>query len=127
MSKPSCDCKKFIEISYQDILEEILENILKEDISSQTKVIIKDYIHCITTPSNNSKNQNIMAMDEETRELLIKFWDSNEELIRAAIEALAWDSKDENAEEVLKLLNKRDYTKYELEGKKPINKSHLAS
>lgn len=130
LGEPSCQCKAFIEISYQDILEEILENILKEETTSQTRIIIEDYIHSITTPSNNLINQNIMimAMNKETQQMLTKFWEANEELIRAALQALAWDGKDENAKEVLAILDKRDrdYSEYELNGVGPIRKKNLA-
>ena len=128
ITEASCDCKSFIEISYQDILTDILENILKEDISSQTRVIIEDYIHNITTPSSNTNNQNIMAMNNETQELLKDFWKSNEDLITAALQALASSGEDENAEKALQFLNKRDrdYSEYKLNGKGPIRKRNLA-
>ena len=102
---------------------------LKEEMASQTRVILEDYIHSITTPSNNSTHQSIMAMNKYTQELLIKFWESNEELIRSALEALAWNQEDDNANKVLELLNKRDrdYSKYLLSGeKKSVNKRNLA-
>ena len=70
-----------------------------------------------------------MAMNKYTQELLIKFWESNEELIRSALEALAWNQEDDNANKVLELLNKRDrdYSKYLLSGeKKSVNKRNLA-
>ena len=128
ITEASCDCKSFIEISYQDILTDILENILKEDISSQTRIIIEDYIHNITTPSSNTNNQNIMAMNNETQELLKDFWKSNEDLITAALQALASSGEDENAEKALQFLNKRDrdYSEYKLNGKGPIRKRNLA-
>lgn len=129
LNTPSCDCKAFIEISYQDILIDILESMLKEEMASQTRVILEDYIHSITTPSNNSTHQSIMAMNKYTQELLIKFWESNEELIRSALEALAWNQEDDNANKVLELLNKRDrdYSKYLLSGDNtPVNKRNLA-
>ncbi len=129
LNASSCDCKAFIEISYQDILINILESMLKEEMASQTRVILEDYIHSITTPSNNSTHQSIMAMNKYTQELLIKFWESNEELIRSALEALAWNQEDDNANKVLELLNKRDrdYSKYLLSGeKKSVNKRNLA-
>lgn len=117
ITEASCDCKSFIEISYQDILTDILENILKEDISSQTRIIIEDYIHNITTPSSNTNNQNIMAMNNETQELLKDFWKSNEDLITAALQALASSGEDENAEKALQFLNKRDNSRYKLTDK----------
>lgn len=39
---PSCTCKDFIEINYQDILTEVLTSILEEPISSATRIAIED-------------------------------------------------------------------------------------
>ena len=129
---PSCTCKDFIEINYQDILTEVLTSILEEPISSATRIAIEDYIHCITSPSIHSKNYNSMATDEETNEMLKKFWDANEDLIRAAIYAFASsedeDSKDEinNLKEALDSYTiSRDYTKYSIDGEGTYSKSKL--
>ena len=129
---PSCTCKDFIEINYQDILTEVLTSILEEPISSATRIAIEDYIHCITSPSIHSKNYNTMAVDKETNEMLKKFWDANEDLIRAAIYAFASsedeDSKVEinNLKEALdKYTISRDYTKYSIDGQGAYNKNTL--
>lgn len=129
---PSCTCKDFIEINYQDILTEVLTSILEEPISSATRIAIEDYIHCITSPSIHSKNYNSMATDKETNEMLKKFWDANEDLIRAAIYAFASsedeDSKVEinNLKEALdKYTISRDYTKYSIDGEGAYNKNAL--
>lgn len=129
---PSCTCKDFIEINYQDILTEVLTSILEEPISSATRIAIEDYIHCITSPSIHSKNYNTMAVDKETNEMLKKFWDANEDLIRAAIYAFASsedeDSKVEinNLKEALdKYTISRDYTKYSIDGQGAYNKNAL--
>lgn len=129
---PSCTCKDFIEINYQDILTEVLTSILDEPISSATKIAIEDYIHCITSPSIHSKNYNTMAVDKETNEMLKKFWDANEDLIRAAIYAFASsedeDSKDEinNLKEALDSYTiSRDYTQYRINGQGTYSKNAL--
>lgn len=129
---PSCTCKDFIEINYQDLLTEVLTSILEEPISSATRIAIEDYIHCITSPSIHSKNYNTMAVDKETNEMLKKFWDANEDLIRAAIYAFASsedeDSKVEinNLKEALdKYTISRDYTKYSIDGQGAYNKNAL--
>lgn len=129
---PSCTCKDFIEINYQDILTEVLTSILEEPISSATRIAIEDYIHCITSPSIHSKNYNSMATDKETNEMLKKFWDANEDLIRAAIYAFASsedeDSKDEinNLKEALDSYTiSRDYTQYRINGQGTYSKNAL--
>ena len=73
-----------------------------------------------------------MAVDKETNEMLKKFWDANEDLIRAAIYAFASsedeDSKVEinNLKEALdKYTISRDYTKYSIDGEGAYNKNAL--
>lgn len=128
---PSCTCKDFIEINYQDILTEVLTSILEEPISSATRIAIEDYIHCITSPSIHSKNYNTMATDKETDELLKKFWDANEELILAAINAFATsgEKKYKGVNEVQKAITEfvdnKDYTKYRINGQGEYNKRKL--
>ena len=128
---PSCTCKDFIEINYQDILTEVLTSILEEPISSATRIAIEDYIHCITSPSIHSKNYNTMAVDKETNEMLKKFWDANEELILAAINAFATsgEKKYKGVNEVQKAITEfvdnKDYTKYSINGQGEYNKRKL--
>lgn len=129
---PSCTCKDFIEINYQDILTEVLTSILEEPISSATRIAIEDYIHCITSPSIHSKNYNSMATDKETNEMLKKFWDANEDLIRAAIYAFA-SSEDEDSKVEINNLKEaldsytisRDYTQYRINGQGTYSKNAL--
>ena len=129
---PSCTCKDFIEINYQDILTEVLTSILEEPISSATKIAIEDYIHCITSPSIHSKNYNSMATDKETNEMLKKFWDANEDLIRAAIYAFASSEDEDSKVEINNLkealdsyTNTRDYTQYRINGQGTYSKNAL--
>ena len=129
---PSCTCKDFIEINYQDILTEVLTPILEEPISSATRVAIEDYIHCITSPSIHSKNYNSMATDKETNEMLKKFWDANEDLIRAAIYAFASSEDEDSKVEINNLkealdsyTNTRDYTQYRINGQGTYSKNAL--
>ena len=128
---PSCACKEFIEINYQDILTEVLTSILEEPLSSATRSAIEDYIHCITSPSIHSKNYNSMAVDKETNEMLKKFWDANEELILAAINAFAISGEknykgiDKVQEAVTEFVNNKDYTQYSINGQGTYSKSGL--
>ncbi len=128
---PSCTCKDFIEINYQDILTEVLTSILEEPISSATRIAIEDYIHCITSPSIHSKNYNTMATDEETDELLKKFWDANEKLILAAINAFATSGEkkykgvNKAQKAIAEFIDNKDYTKYSINGQGEYNKRKL--
>ena len=128
---PSCTCKDFIEINYQDILTEVLTSILEEPISSATRIAIEDYIHCITSPSIHSKNYNSMATDKETDELLKKFWDTNEELILAAINAFATSGEkkykgvSEAQKAIAEFVDNKDYTQYSINGEGAYSKNAL--
>ena len=128
---PSCTCKDFIEINYQDILTEVLTSILEEPISSATRIAIEDYIHCITSPSIHSKNYNSMATDEETNEMLKKFWDANEELILAAINAFAnsgetkYKGVDKVQKAITEFVDNKDYTQYSINGQGTYSKNAL--
>ena len=128
---PSCTCKDFIEINYQDILTEVLTSILEEPISSATRIAIEDYIHCITSPSIHSKNYNSMATDKETNEMLKKFWDANEELILAAINAFAnsgetkYKGVDKVQKAITEFVDNKDYTQYRINGQGTYSKNAL--
>lgn len=128
---PSCTCKDFIEINYQDILTEVLTSIREEPISSATRIAIEDYIHCITSPSIHSKNYNSMATDKETDELLKKFWDTNEELILAAINAFATSGEkkykgvSEAQKAIAEFVDNKDYTQYSINGEGAYSKNAL--
>lgn len=128
---PSCTCKDFIEINYQDILTEVLTSILEEPISSATRIAIEDYIHCITSPSIHSKIYNTMAVDKETNEMLKKFWDANEELILAAINAFATSGEkkykgvSEAQKAIAEFVDNKDYTQYRINGQGAYSKNAL--
>ena len=72
-----------------------------------------------------------MATDKETNEMLKKFWDANQDLIRAAIDAFV-SSEEDDTNEVKDLkdafdnfTNTRDYTKYSIDGNGSYNKRQL--
>ena len=131
-TEASCSCKKFIEINYQDILNYILEPILKKDnISYKTKFLISEYIHTLSVPAleekndkknnNNSKKSIIMAIGKEERDLLTAFWENNKGLINAAITAISEDASQDPeiheqariAKDAITSLSSRDTSKYQ--------------
>lgn len=113
---PSC-CKRFVEINYQDILEEILEPSLDKNINERTKFIINEYIRCLGMPVVDFDNQNgpknaktykytIMATSKEVSKMLGDFWVKHENLLIAVMATLANDPNQdtsirESAEEML--------------------------
>ncbi len=78
----------FIKITHQDILDRVLHPLLVHSSQFSAEILryIEAYIDNITSFNPDDKKPPI-AMDESLRNLLIAFFDENESLIRAAIEA----------------------------------------
>lgn len=99
-NKPSCSCKEFVEINYQDILSDILEPALQRSINDRIKFIIKEYIRCLGMPiadiDNKNRKKTIMATSNEVRDMLKAFWDEHNELLIAVMETIANDPEQDN-------------------------------
>lgn len=99
-NKPSCSCKEFVEINYQDILSDILEPALQRSIYERVKFIIKEYIRCLGMPiadiDNKQRKKTIMATSNEVRDMLKAFWDEHNELLIAVMETIANDPEQDN-------------------------------
>lgn len=99
-NKPSCSCKEFVEINYQDILSDILEPALQRSINERVKFIIKEYIRCLGMPiadiDNKQRKKTIMATSNEVRDMLKAFWDEHNELLIAVMETIANDPEQDN-------------------------------
>lgn len=76
--------QQFINISYQDFLEKILEPSCEKVKSERIKFILNEYIKFLG--QSNSKNR-IMALGTKEKALLEKFWENNFEIIQLALEA----------------------------------------
>lgn len=94
-TEPSCSCKKYVEINYQDILDDILEPSLEKVSSERAKFMIKEYIRCLGMPiadvESKNRKKTIMATSKEVSEMLSAFWDKNEDLLIAVMETIASD------------------------------------
>ena len=101
IEQAECKCKKYIQINYQEILDNIIQPVSEQkDITVEDMYRLKDYIKTLGKPSetgddndddkDNDTNKHIiiMAMEQKERELLTTFFKNNEDLIRAAINAL---------------------------------------
>ena len=136
-NQPECACTKFIQINYQDILDEVLSPMLRMLENNRTHFIIKEYIDSLgvsfedvdsnkVSKKNKNKKTIIMAISDEDRELLSAFYERNKELIYASIEAISTDhNQDEDVRkdagsilESIKKLSSRDMTKYLFNGEK---------
>ncbi len=97
IEKAECKCDKYIQINYQEVLDNIIQPVSEQkDITVEDMYRLKDYIKTLGKPSetdddkDNDTNKHIiiMAMEQKERELLTTFFKNNEDLIRAAINAL---------------------------------------
>ena len=121
--KIDCSCEKYIRINYQYIADFIIEQCLKQDISEETQRILKDYLRGLTYTYINGdikEGDSYMAISEAEKELLVKFWKNNQNLLLAVLEAYgetedAADERD-NIRRLTSSLSKKDFTKYQIEG-----------
>lgn len=85
-SKDKCYCKEYIQINYQDILDEIIQPISKKN---RTNSLINDYIKILGKPSETkTKKSIIMAIEDTKKKLLKKFFINNQDIIRLSLNAL---------------------------------------
>jgi len=122
MQEPECSCKEFVQICYQDILDDIIAPALKrKGLSEYTCAILQEYVKCLSVLSLNEHKPNdyiVMATESGEQEKLNEFLTKNEWLIKAAFYARAQsDDIDEATRELyLKISNhktyKRDTTKF---------------
>ena len=100
-------CPAFVHLTYQDVLDSILEPLLvQSNLSDRTKFIITEYINNLSIPSDyidekniTKKARTIMAINTKERELLQSFWDKHLDLFITALTSIATD---ENASDEVK-------------------------
>ena len=105
LTESKCKCKDFIQINYQDLLDNVLAEVVSyPDIKPRNQFIIKEYIKGLSIQKNNG----IMAMEKTLSDLLISFWENNNELIKLSLEALELSPNiDEEYREQVKVVNKQ--------------------
>ena len=117
IKQAECKCDKYIQINYQEILDNIIQPVSdQKDISVENMYRLKDYIKTLGKPAetddDTNKNIIIMAMEQKERELLTTFFKNNEDLIRAAINALG----DEELSKSMESFNRKTRSKYSING-----------
>jgi len=100
LTEPECNCKAFIQINYQSIVDYLIEPALNQNISSRTQNILTEYLKSLSQPSideeaDGHKQELIMALGNEERKLLSSFWNKNQKLILAALYAISSDPEQE--------------------------------
>ena len=90
--------RHFIKLTYQELLDEVIYPIQRysEKYSENTQFYLREYINTITS----IKTDNILAMSEEYTELLKKFYNNNEDIIKAAILSFGNDEAKEALENI---------------------------
>lgn len=100
LTEPECNCKEFIQINYQSIVDYLIEPALNQNISSRTQNILTEYLKSLSQPSideeaDGHKQELIMALGNEERKLLSSFWEKNQKLILASLYAISSDPEQE--------------------------------
>ena len=120
----------FIQITYQDLLNHVIEPSLSHPNLNETdRERLKDYIKCLSSPaleevpknSNKPRKTTILAMSETEKKLLIDFWESNQDLIKACFNAIGNSDDGEFPDDAIEIAKKaseaiftRDLTKYKI-------------
>lgn len=95
VSSPYCSCPHYIHINYQDILDYVLTPLVEySNIDIRRKNFLEEYITSLGRP--NKKTNTIMALTDKDKQLLKDFWNANQDLITAAIDAFADSGDDES-------------------------------
>lgn len=88
-----CKCENFIHITYQNLVDYVFENFLKRtDIEQHSRDLIEAYLHNLGNPFNKTKK--IIAMTNNEKDLLVRFYNRNEKLIKATIDAMIENAKE---------------------------------
>ncbi|WP_052085799.1 PD-(D/E)XK nuclease family protein [Clostridium sp. HMP27] len=126
-----CQCKKYIQINYQYLVDYVLEPCKMQQLSPETSSFLDNYLRCLSYPSidkeENIKNGGlVMAISEREKKLLLDFWEGNKPLLLAVLNALK-DNEDineqerENIDNMISTISKKsnkDYGKYLFNGNK---------
>src|SRR5690606_35347956 len=100
LTEPECNCKAFIQINYQSIVDYLIEPALNQNISTRTQNILTEYLKSLSQPSideeaDGHKQELIMALGNEERKLLSSSWEKNQKLILASHYAISSDPEQE--------------------------------
>jgi hypothetical protein len=100
LTEPECNCKAYIQINYQSIVDYLIEPALNQNISTRTQNILTEYLKSLSQPSideesDGHKQELIMALGNEERKLLSSFWEKNQKLILASLYAISSDPDQE--------------------------------
>lgn len=129
LTEQQCQCKEYIQINYQYIVDYILEPCKMQQLPSEVSSLIDNYLRCLSYPSideNSIKNGGlIMAVNERERKLLLDFWEGNKPLLLAMLNVLKDDkSIDEQERENMDTMINTIYNKSSKDYSKCLFKGH---
>ncbi len=113
----------FAIVTYQELVDKVIEPCLIYITSEVAKYRIKDYLRSLSYADfekNYKKGEIVMAMSENERKLLIKFKDENKDLFFAIKKAIEEEENDQTTKAVEKItdsITKRNTEKYLYNGK----------
>ena len=114
--------QEFMHVSYQNLVDYVIEPVLKLCQNENSKNNIKTYLQCLSFQNDNDKGDKIMAISSEEKKIIDDFINENRDLISIVIESLE-DVPDEVKEKLKTSV--RDNTYYEFEGIKDLGKGRL--
>ena len=95
--EPDCECKDFLHINYQYLVDYLIEPALTLVQPGIVHDFIFDYLRALSVPSfnvdneDNNKGDLVMAISEHERNLLTAFYEKHQVLINAAVYAISID------------------------------------
>ena len=120
-----CKCDAFIKVSYQNLVDYLIEPCLMYTSNNQAKFFIENYLRCLSNSTINNvtgkKEGRIMAFIGKEKELLEKFHEKNKDLFDAVLTMLANDENlspedRKSMKAALSISDNKDYSKYIFEG-----------
>lgn len=130
LSEPQCECKQYIQLNYQYLVDYVIEPCRRMRMPHEAEVFIDNYLRTLSYPSLQTESNEadrgdiVMAIGERERNLLRNFWDVHKDILIATISALKDDPEisDEEREKIAVGLeafiktDTKDNTKYNFNG-----------
>ncbi len=85
-SEPTCEAKEFIELNYQYLADYVITPCRDFAPEGSVKRYLDEYLLALSLPeTRQDKGDIIMAISQEERDLLARFWDKHKDLLTAVI------------------------------------------
>lgn len=122
-TKPKCE--QYLIVSYQELVDYVIEPVMKECKSEESKRNIRIYLQCLSFQKDNEKGDKIMAMSSEEKEILLTFLRENKDIFEKAIELLDDLDSKQKKQVINAFTNAEDTTKYSFDGNHKLGKGRL--